>query len=182
MNIFVLQKSPTLAARDQCDQHVCKMPCETAQMLSTAHRVISGKEEIVISPTGRRNRYWRLHDEREDTVCKAAFVNHPCSIWARESLGNFVWLYDHGIALCNEYEHRFNRVHGSKIVIQECMDQIDRLNLTGLATTDFAICMPDEFKRDGAIESYRQFYISDKSRFARWTTRSAPSWYLNGVA
>jgi hypothetical protein len=39
MNIFVLSKYPRLAAEMHCDKHCVKMILETAQMLSTAHRV-----------------------------------------------------------------------------------------------------------------------------------------------
>ena len=37
MNIFVLDESPILAARDHCDKHICKMILESAQMLCAAH-------------------------------------------------------------------------------------------------------------------------------------------------
>ena len=39
MNIFVLDKNPRIAAEMHCDKHCVKMILETAQMLSTAHRV-----------------------------------------------------------------------------------------------------------------------------------------------
>ena len=42
MNIFVLDQDPTQAAQLQCDKHVVKMIVESAQMLSTAHRVLDG--------------------------------------------------------------------------------------------------------------------------------------------
>lgn len=42
MNIFYLDKNPVMAAQYHCDQHVVKMILETAQMLSTAHRVLDG--------------------------------------------------------------------------------------------------------------------------------------------
>jgi hypothetical protein len=43
MNIFILDKDPVLAAQLQCDKHVVKMIVESAQMLSTAHRMLDGK-------------------------------------------------------------------------------------------------------------------------------------------
>ena len=46
MNIFYLDKDPIVAAEMSCDKHVCKMIVESAQMLSTAHRLIDGKEYI----------------------------------------------------------------------------------------------------------------------------------------
>ena len=44
MNIFVLDNDPDTAARMMCDKHVVKMIVESAQMLSTAHRVLDGIE------------------------------------------------------------------------------------------------------------------------------------------
>ena len=35
MNVFFLDKSPVIAALDQCDKHIVKMPLESAQMLCT---------------------------------------------------------------------------------------------------------------------------------------------------
>ena len=42
MNIFYLDKNPKVAAQMMCDKHVVKMILESAQMLSTAHRVLDG--------------------------------------------------------------------------------------------------------------------------------------------
>ena len=47
MNIFYLNHCPRRAAEEQCDQHIVKMPLETAQILSTAHRVVDGTMVIL---------------------------------------------------------------------------------------------------------------------------------------
>ena len=44
MNIFVLDKDPRVAARMLCDKHVPKMIVESAQMLSTAHRLLDAHQ------------------------------------------------------------------------------------------------------------------------------------------
>ena len=157
MNIFVLHRDPVVAAQMQCDRHVVKMVLESAQMLSTAVNVLGGEA-----------RY------------KTAHVNHPCSIWARETLGNFIWLYDHGMALAKEYTERYGKRHKSEEVIQDCMDEIRPLPLYNLKRTPHPLCMPDEYKTTDVVESYRSFYIGDKSRFAQWNkTRPAPQWWAN---
>ena len=46
MNIFILDKNPIKAAREHCDKHVVKMIVESGQMLSTAHRLLDGKEAV----------------------------------------------------------------------------------------------------------------------------------------
>ena len=56
MNIFYLDKDPIEAAKQSCDKHVVKMIVESAQMLSTAHRMIDGKEYIDKTKAGRKIR------------------------------------------------------------------------------------------------------------------------------
>ena len=45
MNIFILDKDPMKAAMMLCDRHVPKMIVESAQMLSTVHRLLDGTPE-----------------------------------------------------------------------------------------------------------------------------------------
>jgi len=44
MNIFYFSDCPIESAQAQPDKMLVKMPLETAQMLSTAHRVLDGDE------------------------------------------------------------------------------------------------------------------------------------------
>jgi len=159
MNIFVLDRSPQAAAQMQCDRHVVKMVLESAQMLCTAVNLLGGESPY-----------------------KSNHINHPCSIWVRETLGNFIWLYDHGMALAKEYTHRYSKVHKSQAVIQHCMDQrAEGLPLYDLTTTEHPLCMPDQYRGDDVVTSYRAFYLGDKSRFAQWNkARTAPDWWAQG--
>ena len=54
MNLFVLHQEPEIAAQMQCDKHVVKMIIESAQMLSTAHRVLDGTVQIAPSKSASR--------------------------------------------------------------------------------------------------------------------------------
>jgi hypothetical protein len=38
--------------------------------------------------------------------------------------------------------------------------------------------MPDEYKVEDVIESYRNYYIGAKKDFAVWKGREVPYWYL----
>ena len=60
MNIFILHKDPIKAAQDQCDKHVVKMIVESAQMLSTVHRMLDGSIEQRPSKSGRGYRRFAL--------------------------------------------------------------------------------------------------------------------------
>jgi hypothetical protein len=50
--------------------------------------------------------------------------------------------------------------------------------LYGFHLTEFAQAMPDEYKVEGnAPKSYRNYYMGEKSGFAKWTNRLVPDWW-----
>lgn len=146
MNIFVLDNQPTQAAIYQCDKHVVKMILETAQMLST----------IAGGPY------------------KPTHAHHPCTLWAGATHDNFIWLKVHGLALCNEYTHRYGKRHKCHDVILNIYTPDHLLDKIGL--TPFAQAMPEEFKSDDAVEAYRKYYHT-KQHFCKWTNRNPPDWW-----
>ena len=93
MNIFYLHKDPVESAKLHCDKHVCKMIIEYAQMLSTAHRMLDGKEYISQTLGGRRIKRWKHpNSNMEGVLYKASHINHPSAIWVRDWV-----LWDGGI-------------------------------------------------------------------------------------
>lgn len=155
MNIFVLDKDPVIAAQMQCDKHVVKMILETAQLLCS------------VFPNGEAP-YKRTH------------YNHPCAVWARESWANYYWLYKHGIALCNEYTYRYNKLHKSTDIIIWCWENIKFEYFNRVDEHDpvsFIKCMPDEYKVDDIVQSYRNYYKGAKKDIAKWTKRDIPEWF-----
>jgi len=156
MNIFVLSKNPKIAAKYHCDKHVVKMILETKQILDAASSK-SGKNK-----SGKQ----------------LAWFNHPCSIWARTSRQNYIWLINLGKELCIEYTYRYNKVHKYeqsfyKIKIPKFIPDI------GL--TKFALAMPTDCKCNTAVKSYRLYYCKYKNHIASWKNRPIPKWYLSGT-
>lgn len=151
MNIFVLNKDPVFAARNLCDKHIVKMPLETAQILSTA---------VFLSTPG---------------LYKPSYQKHPCVLWASKTFGNFIWLYRHGKALCEEYTNRYGKIHKSQSVIELAGTFRDILP-KGILTT-FAQCMPEQYKQKSAIKAYRDYYLNDKAYFAKWNYSDKPKWW-----
>ena len=41
--------------------------------------------------------------------------------------------------------------------------------------------MPDQYKNLDAIKAYRDYYIFEKSRFAKWKLGNTPDWYTKGL-
>lgn len=152
MNIFVLSEDPAKAARMACDKHVVKMPTETAQMLST-----------VLSLHGVNIGYKPTH------------AGHPCTKWVGDTLANFRWTVQYGLALCAEYTFRYHRRHKAEGVIRAAA----RRRLKGSdVLTPFAQAMPEMYQGVNAVKAYRRFYSGEKRRFARWDRgRAAPKWW-----
>jgi hypothetical protein len=170
MNIFALSESPVESAIWQHDKHVVKMVLETAQMLSTA-----------VWLTDEWCSKWK---NPIDTLYKPAYMNHPCTKWARETLGNFQWLCLHGRALAQEYKHRFKADHKSytaiiKPLLYSCA--YDRFN-GSREMTPFAVAMPPKYKVPGdSVQSYRNYYVAEKlANSPKWTNRcriaDLPGW------
>jgi hypothetical protein len=46
--------------------------------------------------------------------------------------------------------------------------------------TQFALAMPDQYKTDDPVESYRNYYMSEeKQKIATWKKlREKPEWYI----
>ena len=143
MNIFYLDKDPELAAIYQYNKHVVKMILESAQMLCTAHHCYGDK--------------W----QRENVPYKQAHLNHPSTIWTRRSKSTYMWLYNHMIALGDEYKKRYGKTHLS---ITKCKDflAIPPRHIQGNDWCQPPQAMPDEYKDPCSIQAYWNYYIGEK--------------------
>ena len=181
MNIFILDNNPVTAAQLQCDKHVVKMIVESAQMLSTAHRMLDGYIEKRPSKSGKRMiNYW-VHPTNymEQRLYKAVHHGHPCTIWTMESSSNYQWHLLHFEALLNEYKYRYNREH-STIKLFDLLSILPDNIPTG-PRTKFKLAMadyPECIALGDPVEAYRAFYQTKQSRFKMaWTKRNIPEWF-----
>jgi hypothetical protein len=177
MNIFVVDPNPHKAATDLCDKHVVKMIVETAQMLSTAHRVLDGTESTRISKTGRKIKHWQHPDSNWDSrLCLATMINHPCTRWAMQSSENYEWLWDHGMGLLKQYTLRYHKIHSMQNLFLDCLfDHPQKIEIRSI--TPFAQAMPDQYRNADAVVAYRNYYIGEKRRFATWKFTPSPDWW-----
>ena len=74
MNMFYLSTRPRECAEWSVNSHCVKMILESAQLLSTAHRLLDGTEYTDKTKTGRNVKRWRLDDWREDKKIGRAHV------------------------------------------------------------------------------------------------------------
>jgi hypothetical protein len=154
VNRFILHPDPLVAAQMHCDKHVLKMVIEEAQMLSTVHR---------------------QHGYDGDVLYRATHKNHPCTVWAGESVSNYRWAWRLFAALCAEYRHRYGKTHGSARLLPALACPPPFLSSRGF--TDVPQAMPEQYHHPDPVTAYRRFYVAEKARFATWRNRPAPDWW-----
>lgn len=184
MNIFVLHKDPIVAAQMQCDKHVVKMIVESAQMLSTAHRILDGTVQIAPSKSGKRMvKHYRLFEdpEMDQILYKAVHHKHPCTVWTMESADNYLWHWRHFEALCEEYTYRYGKIHASSYLKSPLWTLPH--NIPMVKQTPFKLAMksnPECMFPEDPVRSYRMFYQTKQDRFKMaWTKRDQPWWFNN---
>jgi len=166
MNIFILSSDPHEAAQMQCNRHVVKMVCESAQILSTA---IHLRDPI-------------RYSEYACCLYKPTHKHHPCVRWAMATSDNFDWLVKHSLELCDEYTRRYKRVHASQRVI-ECASEFAGEEFYRCGNfkhhSPFAQAMPEKYRNhDDAVQAYRNYYVGEKAKFAAWEPRTkVPEWW-----
>jgi hypothetical protein len=147
VNIFVTDPNPIISASYLDDKRVVKMVLESTQMLCTA-----------LNETGGSSPYRSTHK------------NHPCSIWARQSKGNWEWLWRHAWTLASEYEYRYGRVH-------KCVDILSNLDPKTVPEgkqTSWPNCTT--YKHINDVHTAYMLYLSDK-----WESdKRTPTWYQQG--
>ena len=172
MNIFILDSDPRNSAEMHCDKHVVKMHVEGIQMLVSVMQ-----------------RYGINHGvyTKAGTLHKGGYANHPCTRWAGDSYANFQWLVKYTAALCEEHTARYGTVPHSSLQICDIIEASEKLlramEAEGTAgdLTPFALAMPDEYRSDCAVSSYRNYYIAEKAPICKWAKgRKAPEWFTRG--
>lgn len=177
MNIFYLAHNQRVAAEEHCDSHVIKMILESAQLLSTCHRVVDGEE---IQRSIKEKKVWRHPDPWMDaTLYKCTHKNHPDSIWLRESEDNYYWLYELMICLNDEFVRRYNKTdpHLTIQKLQKALTKAPEDIDWRYGFSQPPQCMPPQYRVAGdSVQAYRNYYCGEK-HFAKWTNTPVPEWY-----
>lgn len=158
MNIFVFDPCPITSAMWLDDVRKNKIILECGQMLSTAIHELVPNNGL--------------------PIYKKSYINHPCSIWVRESSGNFAWTVAYMTALHMQRQrpHKtanmlimFNKLANAAIFPREEL-------------TPFANCARradqgiDYTHIDDVHEAYRQYIVE------RWSLDIKPPTWQHGVA
>ena len=173
MNIFYIHDNPVIAAQAMTDKHVVKMILESAQLLSTAHRALDGEEFIQLSKSGARLRKWNHPDPHMDaTLYKSTHLNHPSGIWVRDSTENYMWLYQHFIALSEEYYQRYGKRHASELLLSGLLSKAPN-KIPNIRRTPILVAITDTqwHVPNNPLQSYRNYYVGEKLKTPKDTDR-----------
>lgn len=170
MNIFPLAKSKhsilspsreidwKLSARYHDNLRCNKMITETAQMLSTVINEIKGKNV---------------------GFYKSSHIKHPCVLWAKKSYTNFFDLIAYGQELHGEFFRRNNKFHKAGQLISDInyyfYNNLSHDDFELFERTKLPLCMPDEFKTDDVVESYRNYWCSKNKMI--YNINEIPDWF-----
>jgi hypothetical protein len=152
VNIFALDNCPFQSAKWHVDKHVNKMILEGTQLLCTA-----------------------FHLQSIEAPYKKTHQSHPNAIWTRSSYDNFMWTLQYVYGLCEEYTERYSKTHKTQQVAYWCEDNAHQLRFENMDLTPFALAMPDEYKVDDPVQSYRNYYKHGKSHLHNWK-QNKPDW------
>ena len=167
MNIFILDNNVKKCVQFHCDKHIVKMVTETSQLLSYVYR------EIDVNVPNFLHKIRKSH------------LKHPCTLWTKESLDNFIWLCKFGKELYYEYQYRYNKPFKhwkAKFIFEWCLNNPPNLPKIGL--TPFARAIKKEKYPDlldeglypDIVECYREYYRRDKKEFTKYKKRGIPIW------
>ncbi|MDD3065592.1 MAG: pyrimidine dimer DNA glycosylase/endonuclease V [Endomicrobiaceae bacterium] len=151
----MLDKNPKLAAKFQCDKHICKMIVESCQILCSVF----------------------YYNSEIKPPYKLTHKNHPCCVWARESLGNFKWLLKHTEYLLDEYSLRYAKRHKCNDVFCWIKSNMNVLKFNKTELTDFVQAMPEHYRLNDAVKAYRNYYKGEKAEIAVWKNSVIPDWF-----
>jgi hypothetical protein len=187
MNIFTLDNDPKIAAQMHCDKHVVKMIVEAAQMLSTAHRMLDGFQttEARTLESGRVKtvKVWKhIESDLDAVLYQTTHPSHPSNLWTRQTRENYKWHYELFCALCDEYTHRYGKVHATDTKLRSILGQFP-IKLQDGPLMPFPLAMksnPECMDANDPVGSYRKFYQTKQARFKmKWTNREVPNWFVH---
>ena len=170
MNIFFLDTDIKTSAQYHVDKHVVKMRLELAQLACGAHHVTGTNPSII--------------------PYKLTHKNHPSAIWTRESLSNYNYVIELGLALCDELKFR-NGTEFQKLyeVFEWLKNNKPNIEDKGFTRPRLAINfeqigvnelvqkhLNDETDLEWAVNNYRQYYNVGKQHLYAWKNRTKPYW------
>lgn len=184
MNIFILDNDVKLSAKYHCNKHVVKMILESGQLLCTAHWLSMMSNDL--TPKQKKLEQQKLQQElsvQAQPPWKMTHSNHPCAIWTRQTVGNYMYVLSLMRELLNEYTRRYHKIHKAETTWAWLSENKPKSYIQNdyRSMTPHVICMQDitcKIEND-AVTSYRRYYQKHKLTIAKWEPHAKmPDWFL----
>jgi len=161
MQMFIFDYNMKKNAEAHCNSHVCKIPMEIAQMLSTAHRLIDNvKHDLLFNST-----------HENTALCR----------WTRESTENYLYACKLAQILLDEYYFRYdtNRTKHKRTaqILDWCLNHVPNIKKKGRTPFIKAFKSHPELLKYGTVKAYRLYFALYKRHIAKWKKRPVPKWY-----
>lgn len=175
MNIFFLSMSIRRCAMYHFDKHVIKLIIEYVQMASTAWHILAPEQA--------------LEHLNNKLIYRKTHVNHPCNLFVRAHINNYLYVVKLGLKLCEEWRYRYNhnKIHACEPKLLFLLNNIPPINDTVILKSKnnpkclmgpFPQAMPDDCKIrhkntvHTCVKAYRRYYKSKhKQHLVSWTKK-----------
>lgn len=169
MNLFLLSWDPGECARWHCDKHVGKMLLELCQMMYTAWWINCPEQCETWNPPKTLS--------GKIGYKKISNHNHPMAKWVRECRANYLFTGKLALNLAVEFFERRGKNHSCAEHALWLFQNLPTFEITSKCLTKVPQCMPEEYYDDDPVIAYRNYYIGDKARFAKWPG-DPPHWWI----
>lgn len=149
--IYFLDENPKLSASFLADKYISPLLCNSCTALSAV-----------------------LSHEGFDIPQKVGY-RHPLVNWALESKDNFEWLVSYAQGLSEVFKSRRGKIHRTTLKLYD----LPNLELPSLGITPFPQMIPDKYKSDEPIKSYRNYYSNEKAKTTDYTNSKIPYWFID---
>lgn len=194
MNIFLLHLDPTKCAQAHADKHVVKMLLEACQLLYTAHwvfhypHILEYRAPVKLAIVQRHLAVPDSIQSAPPSISRPkepgfrpCHIHHPCAVWTRASLDNYLFLANLAVALAEEFKYRY-----PKKGAHACEDHAHWLLenspyfMPDIGLTPFVQAMDVQYRRKDPVEGYRNYYLTSKKDrgLLTYKTREKPDWVL----
>lgn len=104
-------------------------------------------------------------------------ISDPFARWAGSSTKHYAWLSLHAMEVFRQHIERFGVPHKLTTMfdrVRDCpaLPHVDKY-------FDPPQVMPERYKGADTVQAYRDYYIGEKLKFARWLHGDAPFWVPN---
>jgi hypothetical protein len=192
MNIFLLDLNPVKAAQAHADKHVVKMLLEACQLLYTAHWVteyphlLEYKAPVKLAivqkhlaiPASIQTAPSSL-SRPDEPGFRPCHIHHPCALWVRASLQNYIFLCDLALALAEEFKYRYPKKgpHACEVHANWLRYNYPSFMMED-GLTPFVQAMDPQYRKADPVEGYRNYYLTSKKDrgLLVYKFRPAPDW------